>query len=83
MSNINPVENNYMSMMLESGNDDGSGEFNNVMQIIDGEDNTFFKDPVVSSHLYRKKSQSSADSPTSLFLNKKKNVKKLIIQETL
>lgn len=33
-----------MSMMLESG--EGSGEFNNVMQIIDGDDNIFLKDSV-------------------------------------
>jgi hypothetical protein len=31
-------------------------------------------------HEFRKKSQSSADSPTSLFNNRKKNIKKLIIQ---
>lgn len=32
--------------MLESGNDENSGEFNNVMQIIDGEDNIFSKNSV-------------------------------------
>lgn len=72
-----------MSMMLESGGDEGSSEFNNVLQIIDGPDNIFLKDSVDMGHEGRKKSQSSADSPTSLFNNRKKNVKKLIIQETL
>ncbi len=44
---------------------------------------TFLKHSGQLADEYRKKSQSSADSPTSLFHNKKKNIKKLIIQETL
>lgn len=69
-------------MMLESGNDEGSGEYNNVMQFIDGDDdNMFLKQSIeLNNKEYRKKSQSSADSPTSLFNNRKKNIKKLIIQ---
>jgi hypothetical protein len=71
-------------MMLESANEEGSTEYHKVMQIIDqDEDNILIEKQAKSIGEYRKKSQSSADSPTSLFNNRKKNVKKLIIQEAL
>ncbi len=86
--------------MLESGNDEGSGEYNhNLMQFINDDrdsetspqdhsdhsksNGTFLKHSGQLNDEFRKKSQSSADSPTAIFHNKKKNLKKLIIQETL
>ncbi len=69
-------------MMLDSANGEGSGELNHVMQIIDGEDNCFLKHSLNVTQDQRKKSQSSADSPMSI-LHKKKNEKKLVIQEAL
>lgn len=59
-------------MMLESANEEGSGELNHVMQIIDGEDNCFLKNSLNITQEQRKKSQSSADSPMSI-LQKRKN----------
>lgn len=93
MGNIQPVENNYLSMMLDSGQD-SSGDVDGV---VDGEgsdggwggrggghkgmnDNGRGNSNNRLEHEFRKKSQSSADSPTSLFNNRKKNIKKLIIQ---
>lgn len=75
-------------------NDDNESSENNVSMSNNHQENpnhsrsngTFLKHSGQLAEEYRKKSQSSADSPTALFHNnnnKKKNIKKLIIQETL